>query len=260
MENKSEIGRSMNRSVFIRITGISFPSKEITVQPPCTPPAAQSSPGKWCKFYVYDSTEPNMTWKWKAAAFGLATFRPGAYVIPSGDNIEETLERIINSNATEGCGCIEEVQFFSHGSPGNAMYISKTGEEITIKDFNIPGLDKFGYGPTSMPGYREWADKLSVRQRQLVLLRRLLCGPDAEIYYRSCEAFQGKTGQEFAKKSTEFWRSKVVGHTKVIGITQPGKKVLKPCQEPYWLESEGVGKTRGKMEKFKPPDVKPAKD
>jgi hypothetical protein len=91
-----------------------------------------------------------------------------------------------------------------------------------------------------MQGYREWADKLSVRQRRLVLLRRTLCGPDSEIYYRSCEAFQGKTGKEFAKASTEFWRSKVVGHTKVIALTQPGKKELKPCEEPYWSESEGT--------------------
>ena len=34
VENRSEVGRSLNRSAFIRVSGLSFPSKEITVQPP----------------------------------------------------------------------------------------------------------------------------------------------------------------------------------------------------------------------------------
>jgi hypothetical protein len=257
--NETVEGRARNRSVVIYLEHGPTITPTLVPEPPvCTAPASQSSSGKRCKFYVYDNTEPTgMAWKWEVAALALAALRPGAYVLPSGDSIEEALEHIINSNATEGCDCIEEVQFFSHGSSGNAMSISKTNDEITIKDFNIPELDKFGYGPTSMSGYREWADKLSVRQRRLVLLRRLLCGPDAEIYYRSCEAFQGKTGQEFAKASTEFWRSKVVGHTKVIGLSQPGKKALKPCQEPYWPESEGAGAPSGKKGKHKLRDIKP---
>jgi hypothetical protein len=90
-------------------------------------------------------------------------------------------------------------------------------------------------------------------------LRDTICGPSAEVYYRSCEAFRGKTGQEFAKASTRFWRSKVIGHTKIIGLTQPGKKVLKPGEEPYWPESEGAGPTEykkkdiyGEEKEFKP--------
>src|SRR5258705_254440 len=118
------------------------------------------------------------------------------------------------------------------------MSIEKTGEEITAADFVIPGIEKFGDGPISLPGYRGWDDGLTERQRRLVLLRRILCGPDAEVYYRSCEAFMGKKGQEFAKASADFWRSVVIGHTKVIGITQPGEKELRPGQEPYWPESE----------------------
>ena len=111
-----------------------------------------------------------------------------------------------------------------------------------------------------MPGYREWHSTLSTRQRRLVLLRRTICDPDAEIYYRSCEAFQGKEGQEFAKASTEFWRSKVVGHTKVIALTQPGKKVLKPCQAPYWSVSEGTEESSPKKPVGVGADQKPKKD
>lgn len=195
-----------------------------------------------CNFYVHDSTEPTaLGTAWAVAAHTLAKFAYGGYRVPSGDSIEEMLHRVLSVYAAEDCDCIEEIQFLSHGSSGNAMYISKTGDELTISDFNIPELEKYGDGPRNTPAYQAWYDKLSFRQRRLVLLRRILCGPGAEVYYRSCEAFQGKTGQEFAKASAAFWRAKVIGHTKVIALTQPGQKVLKPGQEPYWPESEGTG-------------------
>jgi Domain of unknown function (DUF4157) len=194
-----------------------------------------------CNFYVFDSTEPTAlgsSWKW--AAIGLAAKAYGGYAVPSGDTIEGMLHRVLSAYATEDCDCIEEIQFLSHGSSGNAMSISKTGEELTINDFNIPELEKFGDGPRGTPEYQAWYNKLTFRQRRLVLLRRILCGPGAEVYYRSCSAFQGKTGQEFAKASATFWRAKVIGHTKVIGLTQPGRKVIRPGQEPDWPESEGT--------------------
>ena len=110
-------------------------AEQITV---CIPPAAQASSGKRCKFYVYANTEPTgMAWKWKVAAIAHATPRPGAYVIRSGDNIEEALKGILDTYASEDCGCTEEVQFWSHGSPGNAMSITKTNDELTIKDFEF---------------------------------------------------------------------------------------------------------------------------
>lgn len=194
-----------------------------------------------CNFYVYDSTEPTkLGTAWQLAAIGLAMKASGGYYVASGDTIEEMLYRVLSGYAEEDCDCIEEIQFLSHGSPGNAMSISKTGDELTINDFNIPELEKYGDGPRNTPGYQAWHDKLSTRQRRLVLLRRILCGPRAEVYYRSCQAFQGKVGQEFAKASAAFWRSKVIGHTKIIAFTQPGQKVLKPGQEPYWAESEGT--------------------
>jgi hypothetical protein len=194
-----------------------------------------------CNFYVFDSTEPTMLGtSWKVAAIGLAAKAYGGYAIPSGDTIEGMLHYVLSVYATEDCDCIEEIQFLSHGSSGNAMSISKTGEELTINDFNIPELEKYGDGPRGTPQYQAWYDKLTFRQRRLVLLRRILCGPGAEVYYRSCSAFQGKTGQEFAKASAKFWRAKVIGHTKVIGLTQPGKKVIRPGQEPDWPESEGT--------------------
>lgn len=214
-----------------------------------------------CNFYVYDSTEPTKlgtAWKW--AAIGLATKAHGGYAVASGNTIEGMLHRVLSVYAEEDCDCVEEIQFLSHGSSGNAMYISKTGEELTINDFNIPELEKYGDGPRNTPGYRAWHDKLSPRQRRLVLLRRIICGSGSEVYYRSCEAFQGKTGQEFAKASAAFWRSKVIGHTKVIALSQPGKKVLKPGQEPDWSESEGTGAPSPKKPVGVGADQKPKKN
>jgi hypothetical protein len=86
-----------------------------------------------------------------------------------------------------------------------------------------------------------------------VRLRAYVCDSDAEIYYRSCSAFKGKEGQEFAKKSATFWRSKVIGHTKFISVPpfQPGRKELNPGEAPYWPESEGEAEMKkdGKVPK-----------
>lgn len=224
---------------------------------------------KDCNFFVFDSTEDGAigtAWDYGAAARALAV--RGGYAIGSSDTIEYMLTRLLEKFSDEGCDCIEEIQFWSHGSPGNAMSIKKTDDEITAADFNIPGLEAFGYIPkledmVNYPEYYQawakWFDKLTWRQQLLVEVRQWICGSDAEIYYRSCEAFQGKSGQEFAKASAQFWRSKVVGHTKIIGLTRPGEKTLKPGEEPYWSETEGTGETEYKKRSLKS-TTKPKKD
>ena len=213
-----------------------------------------------CNFYVFDSTDPtDLGWAWKWAAMSLAAKAYGGWAIESGDSIEDMLHNVLGVYADKDCDCIEEIQFLSHGSSGNAMSIWKTDDELTIADFNIPDVDKFGDGPRNTKAYQDWYDKLTARQRRLVLLRRVLCGPSAEVYYRSCSAFQGKTGQQFAKASATFWRAKVIGHTKVIGLTQPGQKVLEPGEEPYWPESEGAGDAEAKKP-GKTATQKPKKD
>lgn len=231
-------------------------SMSAMVQPTASPMLQRTQ----CNFYIHDSTEPTkLGWLWERSAVALALGASGGYAIASGDSIEEMLLRILTVYAEEDCDCTEEIQFLSHGSSGNAMYISKTGDEFTVKDFQIPDLEKYGDGPRTAPGYQAWYNGLTLRQRRLVVLRRTICGSDAEVYFRSCEAFQGKKGQEFAKAAADFWRSKVIGHTKVIGLTQPGEKVLKPGKDPDWSETEGVGGTTPKKP-GKPATVKPKKD
>lgn len=218
--------------------------------------------GTHCNFYVYDSTESTGLGKaWAVGAAALAAGAWGGYAIPSGSDIETMLSRILKKFDEEKCGCTEEIQFWSHGSAANAMHISSTWDEITASDFNIADLATYGNGPSPNDTakntafyrkYRAWFSGLTGRQQLLVQLRRTICGPSAEVYYRSCEAFQGTSGKEFAKKSAEFWRSKVVGHTKLIGLTQPGKKVLRPGEEPSWEDSEGAGGTEMKKGGQKP--------
>lgn len=215
-----------------------------------------------CNFYVYDSTEPTfLGTSWKVGAAMWAAGARGGHAIASSHTIEYMLKRIVDTVANEGCDSVEEIQFWSHGSAGNAMNIAKTGDEITAADFEIPGLEEFGYIPTltmmaadprRYEKWKAWFDSLTWRQQLLVELRSYISGTGAEIYYRSCSAFQGKTGQEFARKSAAFWRSEVIGHTKIIGSTQPGRRSLKPGQEPQWSESEGTEtemKKRGKTPK-----------
>ncbi|NJO12677.1 MAG: DUF4157 domain-containing protein [Gammaproteobacteria bacterium] len=139
-ENDTAGDRALNRSVaFVLDTSVAnMQAEEITA--PCTPPTVGPSSGKRCKFYVYDSTEPSLSKYWKAAAFGLATGRPGAYVIPSGDNVEEALKGIIDTYAAKDCDCTSEIQFWSHGSPGNAMSVTKSNDELNSSHFKIPEL------------------------------------------------------------------------------------------------------------------------
>jgi hypothetical protein len=215
---------------------------------------------KDCNFFVYDSTEPTkLGTVWAVAAALSASKARGGYSIGSSETIEYMIRRVLRTFADKDCDCIEEIQFFSHGSAGNGMYIVKTGDEFTANDFNIPDVETWGYmsafqgvaNPTRYAKWKTWFDALTWRQQLLVELRHRICGPDAEVYYRSCEAFQGKLGQEFAKASARFWRSKVIGHTKVIGITQPGRKVLRPGEEPGWPEEEGTGEQKFKKRSTK---------
>ena len=224
-----------------------------------------------CNFFVYDSTESGLLGKaWAAGARACALVSWGGYSVASGNTIEIMLERILRKYDNKDCDCTEEIQFWSHGSPGNAMTIIKTREQLTTASFNIPGIDKYGHlslwsisvGTSKLAqDARAWYRGLTRQQQLLLQLRDTICGPNAEVYYRSCEAFQGKTGQEFARASNRFWRSKVIGHTKIIGLTQPGKKVLRPGEEPYWSESEGDSGTEFKRDIYGEEKLKkPKKD
>jgi hypothetical protein len=254
------------------VVEIEMPAMEMAEKPAAPPPAEkkpekppvctrlpEAGHGKKCKFFVYDSTLSGWLGRlWHVAADADAALRPSTYVIPSGKNMEEMLDNLLSTYAEKDCDCTDEVQFWSHGSKGNGAWISSSSggqSEIEAGDFNIPGLEKYG-DDTTLPGYQEWRAGLSTYKRRLVLLRRTICDSDSTVYYRSCQAFQGEKGLEFAKASSKFWRCDVSGHTKSIGLTQPGKHTLSPCEEPDWPATEGA-EEEGKKGKEKLREVKP---
>ena len=199
--------------------------------------------GKRCEVYVYDDSADGAigsAWKWGAETKAIGG---SSCAIPSSKNMEQTLHELLSVYADKGCDCTDKIQFWGHGSSGNGGWISQQTEkgtsELNTKLLHIPGVEQFGDDP-SKPGYREWSESLTPVERQLVLLRRTICDSDSEVYYRSCQAFRGEEGIDFAKASSEFWRCDVTGHTKLIGLTQPGKHTLSVCAEPDWDASEGA--------------------
>ncbi len=193
---------------------------------------------KECKFFVFDDNN-SLTFFWQVGTVAKALSSFDGYAVRSGTSISETLGGILSVYADKNCGCTREIQFWSHGSSGNGMWISgSTSEEFNTATYNIPDLAKYGDGPRDSPGYQEWRQSLSETQRKLVVLRRTICDQSSEIYFRSCEAFRGSGGQEFARTSAEFWRATVLGHTKSIGLSQPGLQRLKPGETPSWSPDE----------------------
>lgn len=105
-------------------------------------------------------------------------------------------------------GLIKEVQFWGHGTPGEA-YIN--GEKITeaikkalwVKRFTDDGL---------------W-------------------------WFRTCSTFNGEKGKSFAKDFSSWISCKIAGHTHKIGFpTHSGLHSILPNEEPNWLDNEGLNK------------------
>lgn len=106
------------------------------------------------------------------------------------------------------------IQYWGHGSPG-AVWLA--GHHI----------------PTT-----EWLS-----------LKPLLV-PNSLVWLRVCEAFQGPTGQVFAKRLADGLGCTVGAHTRIIGLFQGGLYTIHPNTMPSWPVEEG-------MEKPWRPDFKP---
>jgi len=216
---------------------------------------------KKCNLYVYDSTQGGglgMAWSRGTRLWALGAI--GGYAVPSGPTIVGMLRRMLGAYEKSGCDCIEEIQFWCHGSSGVSMDISSS-EQLTVQDFKIQGLEKFRDRPSIFAWmalfptnfrtahsfwklqeltFQMWKKGLPEKSRLLVELMENICAKGAEVYYRSCETFQGKAGKAFAKTAADFWGAKVIGHTHVIGLSQPGKESVEPGEEPDWDDSQGV--------------------
>lgn len=79
-----------------------------------------------------------------------------------------------------------------------------------------------------------------LHDRLTALTTRLVRDGKAMWWFRSCDTFGTKVGQDFARAWTRFFASRAAGHTYTINILQSGLHVLEPGAEPSWPETEGV--------------------
>lgn len=99
---------------------------------------------------------------------------------------------------------VESIQFWGHGSSGTAWCGG---------DFLRPAV---------------WAP-----------VSELLMS-DGYFWLRTCYSFKGPNGRYFAQALSKNLGCTVVGHTKLIGITQPGLQVLKAGQKALWEDESGA--------------------
>lgn len=63
--------------------------------------------------------------------------------------------------------------------------------------------------------------------------------PDAYVWFRTCYTFNKPVGRLFALRLAEVLDCTVAGHTKVIGLLQPGFQRLEPGEIPDWADETG---------------------
>lgn len=99
------------------------------------------------------------------------------------------------------------VQYWGHGSPGTVWLAEKpipTAEWLTLKPLLVP---------------------------------------DSLVWLRVCSAFQGRTGQTFAKRLADGLGCTIGAHTRVIGLFQGGLYTITPNSMPSWSVDEGTEST-----------------
>eukprot|EP01122_Echinamoeba_exundans_P012574 TRINITY_DN528_c0_g2_i1.p1 TRINITY_DN528_c0_g2~~TRINITY_DN528_c0_g2_i1.p1 ORF type:complete len:240 (-),score=48.89 TRINITY_DN528_c0_g2_i1:38-757(-) len=108
------------------------------------------------------------------------------------------------------CGGLKEVQFWGHGSPGEAL--------IGSDAINADVLER-----------EEW--------KALVGCFR----SDALWWFRSCSTFNEAAGKSFAEKFSRRYNVRVGGYTQIIGAIQDGLQVLRPGDAAQWADGSSAG-------------------
>lgn len=171
---------------------------------------------------IYDATQRAR----KPAALGLA-WQVGAHLYRGlgrldaafgARNFDEALEWLGGVDASYP---IAEVQFWGHGKWGRVFIERDVLDASALRE-----------------GHR--------LRRRLDAVRERLTS-DALIWFRSCETFGARQGQDFAARLADYSGARVAGHTFVIGFFQSGLYVLRPGKVPHWSPSEGLA--RGTPEK-----------
>jgi hypothetical protein len=113
---------------------------------------------------------------------------------------------------------IHEIQYWGHGQWGRVC----VDEDV---------LDATAFAP----GHR-------LAPRLTALRERLVPGAEALVWLRTCEAFGGAVGHDFASRLADGLGARVAGHTFIIGALQSGLHGLLPGHAPHWPADEGIAK------------------
>jgi hypothetical protein len=111
---------------------------------------------------------------------------------------------------------VDEIQFWGHGTWGRVLIGRDRLDADAVKD------------------------RSHSRHGDLKALRERLTGPQALMWFRSCETFGREAGHHFASAWTRFFGCRVAGYTYVIGPWQSGLHSLAPGQTPSWSVAEGL--------------------
>ncbi len=129
------------------------------------------------------------------------------------DSWEEALEWLAEYREQEP---LAEVQYWGHGKWGSAR--------VRDQHFDRSALE---------PGH-------ALHSRLAAVRDRLLPGDQGLWWFRTCETFGARPGQRFADELSDFFDSRVAGHTFIIGHVQSGLHSILPGQRPEWSENEGL--------------------
>jgi hypothetical protein len=117
--------------------------------------------------------------------------------------------------ATEPDRPIGEIQFWGHGKWGRAL-------------IDGASLDASALAPGAP------------LRRPLEAVRERLSGPEALVWFRTCETFGARRGHDFARRLTDFLGCRAASHTFIIAVWQSGLHSLAPGEEPGWPADEGL--------------------
>jgi hypothetical protein len=110
---------------------------------------------------------------------------------------------------------IQEIQYWGHGNWGKVLIDRDKLDASALRD----------------PNHALHSSLMKVRDR---------LSDDALVWFRTCEAFGGEPGHDFAESLANGLNTKVAGHTFIIGALQSGLRALLPGHRPRWSATEGI--------------------
>lgn len=157
---------------------------------------------------------PGLSTAWRAGA--LLYRGRGAVDASFGATSWDDAARFVETHAP--AEPLEELQYWGHGRFGR-IFVDRDVLDASALDAQRP-------------------------HRFFAVLRERLSSRRARslFWMRTCEAFGGHVGHDFAQRLADFLGVPVAGHTHVIGFWQSGLHGLAPGARPDWSPSEGVAR------------------